>query len=106
VDYMESETGKPSGFNNIAFVLIFMFTLQQYRKLQCLMDTESGNKIKGLNVLVAIELALIFLNFLLIVLFFGGSTHFLQPLRLSLTLVQYFKIYLAMSLFASLKLVT
>ena len=106
VDFMRSERETPSGFNDFAFMLIFIFTFQQYRKLKHHLNTEGGNEVKGLNVLMAIEMALIFLNFLLIILFIGGSTHFLQPLRLSIILVQYFRIYLIVSLFASLNLVT
>ena len=59
MDYMTSESGTTSDFNNIAFMLIFIFTLQQYRKLQCHMDPESDKEIKRLNVLVTIEVTLI-----------------------------------------------
>ncbi|CAF4622280.1 unnamed protein product, partial [Rotaria socialis] len=66
----------------------------QYYKLSEHILAEDGEGIRGMKSLIAIELVLIALNGLLIVLFFGGSTHFLQPLRLSITLTQYLKIYL------------
>ncbi|CAF4104911.1 unnamed protein product, partial [Rotaria sp. Silwood1] len=46
VDYMRSIPGTPSGFNNIAFMLIFLFTLQQYYKLKKHTHVQGGNDIR------------------------------------------------------------
>lgn len=59
-----------------------------------------------LIITLCIETSLILaLTGLLILLFFGGSTYFLQSLRLSITMIQYFKIYLLISLLASFRTV-
>lgn len=105
LNYAKSTSGSPTGFNNIAFMLIFIFTLQQYWKLKQHIEVVHGDVIRSLNSLVAIEIVLISLNILLVVLFFSGTTHLLQSLRLSLTLVQYLKIHMIMSLFASYRTV-
>ena len=105
INYMVSEAGKSTGFNNIAFMFIFAFTLQQYMKMKSRLPDADDSEIEGLNSLIAIEVSLVTLNGLLILLFFGGSTSFLQSLRLSITMIQYFKIYLLISLFASFKTV-
>lgn len=74
-------------------------------KLKSRLPDAGDSEIEGLNSLISIEISLLSLNGLLILLFFGGSTYFLQPLRMSITLIQYWKIYLLISLFASFKTV-
>jgi hypothetical protein len=102
VNWTKSSPEKLSGYNNIAFMLIFLFTLYQYHQLKSHMHDDEGD-IKGLKSLMAIEMILILLNGLLLILFFSSTNHLLQSLRLSITLVQYLKIHMIMSLFASLR---
>jgi hypothetical protein len=97
-----SSPEKLSGYNNIAFMFIFLFTLYQYYQLKSRMHDDEGS-IKGLKSLIAIEMILILLNGLLLILFFSGTNYLLQSLRLSITLVQYLKIYMIISLFVSLR---
>lgn len=107
VNCTKSNPGSPSGYNNFAFMCIFLFTLYQYYQLKSHIhyDTNNLDVMKGLNSLIAIEIMLIILNGLLLILFFGGTDSFLQSLRLSITLVQYLKIYMIMSLFTSLDVI-
>jgi hypothetical protein len=103
-DCAKSSPGSPSGYNDIDFMFIFSFTLYENYQLKSHMyhDSDDQGYIKGLKSLIDVEMALIFLNSLPLILFFSGTNDLLQSLRLSITLVQYLKIYMIMSLFASL----
>lgn len=67
-------------------------------------DNDNEGVIRGLKNLITIEIILIFFNGLLLTLFFTGTNHLLQSQRLSITLIQYLKIYMIMSLFTSLNI--
>jgi hypothetical protein len=103
VDSTKSNPGTPSAYDNIAFMLIFLFSLYQYFQLKSHIYIKDETDIKGLKSLMTIEVILVLLNGLLIGLYFNGTHHSLQSLRLSLTLIQYLKIYMLLSLYASLK---
>jgi len=103
VDSTKSNPGIPSAYNNIAFMLIFLFTLYQYFQLKSHICMKDETDIKGLKSLMTIEVILVLLNVLLIGLYFNGTHHSLQSLRLSITLIKYLKIYMLLSLYASLK---
>ena len=102
VAYVKNDSGAPSPYNNIAFLVIFIFTLKQYRRLKTHFSTINSVEMNILNVLIVLETFCIVLDGFFILCFFQGVTSFLQCLRLAMTLIQLLKIYIVLSLFASL----
>lgn len=83
--------GSRSGVNYIALLLIFLFTLYQYRQLRQQIEGE----IPRLNSLIILEVALIILNILLIILFFTGGPKlkFFIAFKIALNFIQLQKFY-------------
>ena len=102
VAYVKNDSGAPSPYNNIAFLVIFIFTLKQYRRLKTHFSRINSVEMNILNVLIVLETFFIVLDGFFILCFFQGVTSFLQCLRLAMTLIQLLKIYIVLSLFASL----
>ncbi|CAF1425999.1 unnamed protein product [Adineta ricciae] len=84
-----------SGMNHIAFMLIFLFTFYQYVQLR----RQTRGEVPRLKSLMAIESMLIILNLILIALFLarGYEQKALPTIKITMTILQYHKFYMIIS---------
>jgi len=89
-----------SGINHVAFLLVFFYTHKQYRELNASIE----GSISNLRVLVALEEILIALTAIYVLTYFSFVRFNGQSFRLCVSILQYFKFFLAPSTMGSIML--